>query len=83
MRELEKEVFDLKITNRAKDFFIAQFQKERETFAEERREYVERLMTFNRKVGELETKLLQLGAPDAVAADDQKGTEVGVRGNTG
>ena len=82
IRELEKEVLDLKITNRGKDYFIEQIQKERETFAEERREYVAELMAFNRKVGELETKLLQLGAPGAVAANDHKGTEVGDRGNS-
>ena len=51
---------DLKITNKGKDFFIEQLQKERESFAQERQGYVEKLMSFNRKVGELETSLLQL-----------------------
>ena len=60
---LRQELFDLKITNRAKDMFIEQLQKEREGFALERQSYVERLMTFNRKVGELETRVLQLRAP--------------------
>lgn len=60
---LRQELFDLKITNRAKDMFIEQLQKEREDFAMERQSYVERLMTFNRKVGELETRVLQLRAP--------------------
>jgi hypothetical protein len=61
VKALQQEVMDLKITNRAKDFFIEQLQKEREGFTVERREYVEQLMTFNRRVGELETKLLLLG----------------------
>jgi hypothetical protein len=64
MAELEKEILDLKITNRGKDYFIEQLQKEREGFAQERQGYVEKLMNFNRKVGELETKLLQLEAPE-------------------
>jgi hypothetical protein len=63
VRELEKEILDLKITNRGKDYFIDQLQKEREGFAQERQGYVEKLMSFTRKVGELETKLLQLQAP--------------------
>lgn len=53
----------MKVTNRGKDYFIEQLQKERESFADERQTYVEKLMTFNRKVGELETRLLQIEAP--------------------
>jgi hypothetical protein len=56
IRELEKEVMDLKITNRGKDYFIERLQKERET-------HVEKLMTLSREVGELETRLLQLSEP--------------------
>ena len=63
IKSLKQEIVDLKITNRGKDYFIEQLQKEREAFAEERQGYVEKLMTFNRKVGELETRLLQLEAP--------------------
>ena len=66
MTELQKEIMDLRIANRGKDFFIEQLQKERESFAIERASYVEKLMTFNRKLGELETKLLQLEAPASV-----------------
>jgi hypothetical protein len=55
---------DLKIANRGKDYFIEQLQKERESFAYERKEYVEKLMTFNRKLGELETQLLQVVPKD-------------------
>jgi len=62
-KALQQEMMDLKITNRAKDMFIEQLQKERESFGEERRGYVEKLMSFNRKVGELETSLRQLSGP--------------------
>ena len=61
--ELQKELMDSKIANRGKDYFIEQLKKERESFAEERKDYVDKLMTFNHKVGELETRLLQLEAP--------------------
>ena len=63
VQKLEQEVMDLKITNRAKDMFISQFQKERESFDQERQNYVKELISANRKMGELETKLLQLEAP--------------------
>ncbi len=69
--ELKREVLDLKIANRAKDMFIDQLKEERTAFAEERRDYVEKLMTFNRKVGELETKLLQLEGPEGRGSPEQ------------
>jgi hypothetical protein len=47
---------DLKITNRGKDFFIEQLQKERNGI-------LDQLLPANRKVGELETKLMQLESP--------------------
>jgi hypothetical protein len=53
VKELERENLDLKITNRGKDFLIEQMQKERAGFFDQ-------LLTANRKMGELETKLLQL-----------------------
>src|SRR5690348_2981010 len=56
IRALEMEVMDLKITNRGKDFFIDQLQKERNGV-------LDKLLTANRKVGELETRLLQLEEP--------------------
>jgi hypothetical protein len=59
---LELKVRDLEITNRAKDYFIEQLQKERDSFNDERQKYVTNLMSFSRKVGELETQLRQLGA---------------------
>ena len=62
---LNQELMDLKITNRAKDYFIEQLKNEREGFALERKEYVEKLINSNRQIGELETRLLQLNAPRA------------------
>jgi len=60
VEELQKQIRDLEITNRVKDMFVAQLQKDREHFELERKDYIEQLMSFNRKVGELETKLLQI-----------------------
>ena len=60
---LQQELMDLKITNRAKDYFIEQLKNEREGFALERKEYVEKLINSNRQIGELETKLLRLQGP--------------------
>lgn len=62
VKSFGQEIMDLKITNRAKDMFIEQLQKEREGFATERASYIEKLMGFNRKVGELEAALQQLGS---------------------
>jgi len=56
VKELENEVRDLQITNRAKDIFIEQMQKERNGFFDQ-------LLTANRKMGELEAKLFQLEGP--------------------
>lgn len=74
--ELEQEIMDLKITNRVKDYQIDQLKQDRETFAAERQEYVTKLMSFSRKLGELETKLLQLESPSrsssTVVADGER-----------
>ena len=56
LQELEREILDLKITNRGKDMFIEQLKGERTGFFEQ-------LLSANRKVGELETKLLQIESP--------------------
>lgn len=56
LKAIEKEVLDLKILNRGKDYFIEQLQKEREGF-------LERLVTGSHRIGELETRLLQLESP--------------------
>jgi hypothetical protein len=53
---LERENLDLKIANRGKDFLIEQIQKERTGFFDQ-------LLNANRKMGELETKLLQIESP--------------------
>ncbi len=55
-RELKRENFDLKIANRGKDYVIEQMQKERTSFFDQ-------LLAANRKLGELETKLLQIESP--------------------
>jgi len=56
VQELERENLDLKIANRGKDYLIEQIQKERAGFFDQ-------LLTASRKVGELETKLLQIESP--------------------
>ena len=56
LQELERQVMDLKITNRGKDYLIGELKQEREGFFGQ-------LLESSRKVGELETKLLQLGPP--------------------
>jgi hypothetical protein len=61
-KELERENLDLKIANRGKDFLIEQMQKERNGFFDQ-------LLTATRKVGELETRLLQLGPPQDSTAE--------------
>lgn len=63
LKALEQEVLDLTITNKAKDYFIEQLKAERSTFATERQDFVERLLAVTRRVGELETRLLQAGQP--------------------
>ena len=54
--ELERELLDLKITNRAKDLVIERMQQERDGF-------IEKLVISSRAVGQLETKLQQLEGP--------------------
>jgi hypothetical protein len=55
IKELEHEIRDLQITNKAKDIVIEQMQKERKGFFDQ-------LLAANRKVGELEIRL-QLEGP--------------------
>ncbi len=57
VKDLNQEIFDLKITNRAKDMFIEQMKKERDDF-------IQQIVAGSRKIGELETRLLQLEAPE-------------------
>jgi hypothetical protein len=56
VRELEREIMDLKIANRGKDMFIEQMGKDRAMLLQE-------VSSSNRRIGQLETRLLQLGAP--------------------
>lgn len=53
LAELRKENLDLKITNRGKDYFIEQLQKEREGL-------LKQVVDSSQLVGQLESKLLQL-----------------------
>ena len=53
VKSLQQKIFDLQITNQGKDYFIERLQIERERFDE-------KLIVFARRVGELESKLLQL-----------------------
>ena len=63
IKELKREVMNLTITDRVKEQVIKHYEKDRSQFAQERKEYIEKLMTFNRRIGELETQVLQLAAP--------------------
>jgi hypothetical protein len=55
-RELEREILDLKITNRGKDYLIEQLKGERIGV-------LEKLLSTTRKMGELEAKMSQLESP--------------------
>ena len=56
LRELEREIFDLQIANRGKDYLIDELNKERNRFFDQ-------LLNANRNVGQLETKLQRLEEP--------------------
>lgn len=60
IEELKREIMNLTITDRVKDHAIKQYEKDRSQFAQERKEYIEQLMTCHRQIGTLETQLLQL-----------------------
>jgi hypothetical protein len=55
-RELKREILDLKITNRGKDYLIEQLKGERIGV-------LEKLLSTTRKMGELEAKMSQLESP--------------------
>ncbi len=59
LNELEREIVDLKIANRGKDYLIDQLKSERTGF-------FEKLLSANRTVGQLETKVLQLASPNPI-----------------
>jgi hypothetical protein len=56
LKDLENEIRDLQITNKAKDIVIEQMQKERTGFFDQ-------VISANRKMGEMEAKLMQLEGP--------------------
>lgn len=73
VRDLERKVRDLEITNKVKDSFIELLQNEREA-------HVEQLMTLSRKVGELETKVprvLDAPAEPPQVSEGQSGLSLG------
>lgn len=53
VKELERENLDLRIANRGKDYLIDELNKERKSFFDQ-------LLSANRKMGEMENKLLQI-----------------------
>ena len=53
---LAKELMDLRILNRGKDYFIEQLQKERDAM-------LEKLVSGSHRIGELESQVRQLAAP--------------------
>lgn len=73
VRELEHKVKDLEINNRVKDRYIEKLKEDSEGFAMERQRYVAELMSSSRKLGELETKLLQIESPSRTASEDVPG----------
>lgn len=60
VKALEREIMDLKIVNRGKDYFIEQIKGERDNF-------VTQLVESSRRIGELETRLLQIEPPAQTA----------------
>ena len=56
LKELEREIFDLQIANRGKDYLIGELNKDRKSFYDQ-------LLNANRIVGQLETKINQLDTP--------------------
>jgi hypothetical protein len=57
LKELEREIFDLQIANRGKDYLIGEINKERKSFFDQ-------LLHANRTVGQLETRLNRLDNPE-------------------
>jgi len=67
LRALESEVFDLKITNRAKDYFIDELKADRLRLAEDFKNLVIEFGNANRQIGELQSQVRQLEAPKDTA----------------
>jgi hypothetical protein len=60
--ELEFTVRDLEITNRMKDRYIERLEADRERFDAERQRYIGQLIGMSREIGELESRVQQLGS---------------------
>lgn len=69
MEALEWKLRDLEITNKVKDQVIQKLEKEQERF-------VDKLMASSHRIGVLETKLLQLGAPNEEDRDNASRSEL-------
>ena len=69
VKELELQVRDLEITNRVKDQVIGMKDQQIGQLQQEHRDYIERLIDSGHRIGELETKLLQLEGPSAEKAE--------------
>ena len=61
--ELDLQIRDLEITNRVKDQVIGMKDKFIEQLQQEQRKYIERLIDSSQRIGQLETKLLQIEPP--------------------
>ena len=64
VQTLRQEIVDLKIASRVKDQFIEHLRSEGEKFGHERQRYIDEWMRSSRQIGELETKLRLIEAPD-------------------
>jgi len=65
LSDLQRKVMDLEITNRVKEQLLERLNRELQDAEEERRSYIERLISDNRRIGELESQLLQLNRPSS------------------
>jgi hypothetical protein len=80
LAELERENWDLKITNRGKDYFVEELKKQHETYETVRKEMTQQLIDQSRRVGELEVKVNLLEAPrrDVSRASEPQSTVIDV-----
>jgi len=62
IHDLRRKIMDLEITNRVKEELLRRVQIQLDHADDERKAYIERLIADSRKIGELETQLLQLGS---------------------
>ena len=72
-RELEREIMDLKIANRGKDYMIDQLKGERAGFFDQ-------LLAANRTMGQLETKLHPLDEPRSDVLENRSPIQIVERG---